>query len=170
MSIEIIKQNIKEIPDFPKKGILFRDINPLLNTHFQLTLDTMAALLSDEEWANVDSIAGIEARGFFLAAGLAAIKGKGVIPIRKKGKLPGEVKSVEYELEYGTDALEMAPGQGRILLVDDVLATGGTLNASIELANQTDHVIQDILVLINLTFLNDFSWNGKNVRTLIDYD
>ena len=138
-TIEELKQYIKTYPDFPAKGVLFRDINPLLKYYLIDTLTLMKNAINEETWKSIDAIAGIESRGFILAAGLATLTQKGLIPIRKKGKLPGKIESVEYELEYGTDELEMNPGSGRLLLVDDVIATGGTLRAACELCEKTNH-------------------------------
>ncbi len=160
---------IKDVPDFPKTGVMFRDISPLLRYHFSETIRQMAALFSLEEWQRVDLIGGIEARGFILAAGLAAIKEKGFVKIRKQGKLPGKVVARHYGLEYGHDALEMQPGKGRMLIVDDVLATGGTLAAAAELARESGHEVLGFGCLINLRYLNNFIWNGLAARTLVEY-
>ena len=164
-----LRDYVTSVPDFPKPGILFRDISPLLREHFGEAIAQMAALFSQEEWAGIDLIGGIESRGFILAAGLAAVKGKGFVKIRKAGKLPGNVVKRSYGLEYGEDALEMQHGSGRMLIVDDVLATGGTLAAAADLARESGHEVAGILCLINLKFLNDFSWNGLRCRSLIDY-
>ncbi len=161
---------ITDIPDFPKPGILFRDISPLLRLHFAETSEAMCALLSREEWECVDVIAGIESRGFILAAGMAALMRKGFVKIRKAGKLPGEVVARRYGLEYGEDALEMQPGSGRMLIVDDVLATGGTLEAAAELAAESGHEVAGFACLIDLTFLNDFVWRGIEPRCLLRYE
>ncbi|PIR34025.1 MAG: adenine phosphoribosyltransferase [Alphaproteobacteria bacterium CG11_big_fil_rev_8_21_14_0_20_44_7] len=166
----LLRSHIKDVPDFPKPGIIFRDISPLLREHFGETIAKMAELLSEKEWAEIDIIGGIESRGFILAAGLAAVKQKGFVKIRKKGKLPGRVVVKSYGLEYGEDALEMQYGSGRILLVDDVLATGGTLAAAAELAKQSGHDVKAFSCLIDLNYLNDFSWNGMVCRSLINYE
>ena len=121
-----IRTHIAEVPDFPKPGILFRDIMPLLRRHFGATIAALGACLSDDEWASIDAVAGIESRGFVLASALADRFGKGFVPVRKAGKLPPPVVDRSYQLEYGSDRLEMQRGAGRLLLVDDVLATGGT--------------------------------------------
>jgi adenine phosphoribosyltransferase len=167
---ETLRTFIHDVPDFPKPGILFRDISPLLREHFGETIREMAALLSAPEWKEIDLIGGIESRGFILAAGLAAIQNKGFVKIRKKGKLPGKVVMRKYGLEYGEDALEMHYGKGRMLIVDDVLATGGTLAAAADLAKETGHQVWGFACLINLTFLNKFVWHGLAPRTLIDYE
>jgi adenine phosphoribosyltransferase len=169
-SVLELKTYISEYPGFPAPGIIFRDINPLLRDYYFDTLYFMKESISEEKWQDIDFIAGIESRGFILASGLAALTNKGFVPIRKLGKLPGKVVSEKYNLEYGRDQLEMSPGKGNVLLVDDVLATGGTLAAGCSLCEQTNHNIVDILVLINLTRLNSFSWNNKSPISLINYD
>ena len=165
-----LKDYIKDVSDFPKPGVVFRDISPLLRYHFSETIKQMAMLFTPEEWTNIDFIGGIESRGFILAAGLAAIKEKGFVKIRKKGKLPGKVVARRYGLEYGEDALEMQPGNGRMLVVDDVLATGGTLAAAADLARESGHDVRGFVCLINLKYLNNFSWNNIKPRTLVEYD
>ena len=125
--MQALRDLVVEIPDFPKPGILFRDISPLLRSHFDATIGAVESLFSDDEWRATDAVAGIESRGFILAAALADRRGKGFVPIRKKGKLPPPVVDVAYDLEYGSGVLEMQTGRGRLLLIDDVLATGGTL-------------------------------------------
>src|SRR5210317_1742426 len=117
-------QYIVNVNDFPKEGIIFKDISPLLRNHFPQLIREMSNLISDQEWKNVDYLAGIEARGFAVASALAMHMGKGFVPIRKKGKLPPKVIQISYDLEYGQDALEMHHGGGNVLLVDDILATG----------------------------------------------
>jgi adenine phosphoribosyltransferase len=164
-----LQQYVTDIPDFPKAGILFRDISPLLRHHFGEAIRQMADLYNETEWNNIDLIGGIESRGFILAAGLAALKNKGFVKIRKKGKLPGKVIARKYGLEYGEDALEMQFGSGRMLIVDDVLATGGTLAAAAELAKDSGHQVIGFACLINLTYLNSFTWNGIKSRNIIEY-
>lgn len=174
MSKKPLPQNlqayVRDVPDFPKPGIMFRDISPLLREHFGETITEMGKLLSKEEWDNIDLIGGIESRGFILAAGLAAVKHKGFVKIRKKGKLPGPVAMRHYGLEYGEDALEMQYGNGRMLIVDDVLATGGTLGAAADLAKESGHTVCGFACLIDLKYLNHFSWQGLVPRTLIQYE
>lgn len=165
-----LRAYVNDVADFPKPGVMFRDISPLLRQHFAKTINAMAGLFSDEEWKNIDVIGGIESRGFILAAGLAAVKDRGFVKIRKKGKLPGPVAHRRYGLEYGEDALEMQYGSGRMLIIDDVLATGGTLAAAAELAKESGHTVVGFACLINLTYLNNFSWSGFVPRTLIEYE
>lgn len=164
-----LRQYIRDVPDFPKAGILFRDIMPLLRDHFDATIEALAGLLTPDEWREVDAIAGIESRGFILAAGLSQRLGKGFTPIRKQGKLPPPVVSVPYDLEYGTGVLEMQTGTGRIVLVDDVLATGGTMQAGASLCLDAGYEIARLLVLIDLKLVADFRWEQQRVLSVIEY-
>ena len=164
-----LRRHIRDVPDFPQPGILFRDITPLLHQHFGATIDALDLLLEDGEWAEIDAIAGIESRGFILGAALAARRSKGFVLIRKKGKLPPPVVDVEYSLEYGTGVLEMQRGQGRLLVVDDVLATGGTLHAAAELSRLAGFEVTSLAVLIDLGFVPGFAWQGIPTRKVIDY-
>lgn len=159
------------VPDFPKPGILFRDMSPLLAEHFPATISALLNLLSTDEWARVDALVGIESRGFLLAAGLAQALGKGVIVVRKPGKLPPPVLRQRYALEYGEDTLEMnaSVSPRRILLVDDVLATGGTLRATEALCQQAGHTVLGAVLLINLSALNDYRCQGHPARSLWTY-
>ena len=164
-----LKQFVIDIPDFPKPGILFRDISPLLRRHFSSTIASVDALFNEQEWSAIDAVAGIESRGFILASALAERRGKGFVPIRKKGKLPPPVVDIAYELEYGTGVLEMQAGQGRLLLVDDVLATDGTLAASTVLSRQAGYVVQGIGVLIDIGIAPGFHCDGHAPRTVMQY-
>ena len=164
-----LKRLIWDVPDFPKPGILFRDISPLLRSHFAETIEAMEGLFTPAEWRAVDAVAGIESRGFILAAAMAARRGKGFVPIRKQGKLPPPVVDVPYALEYGTGVLEMQRGEGTLFIVDDVLATGGTLTASATLARIAGYDVAALGVLIDLKLLHDYSWEGMKARTVIEY-
>ena len=148
---------LRDVPDFPKPGIIFKDITPLLADPkaFQECVDQLQAM----DWgAPIDRIAGIESRGFLFGVPLAQALGIGFPPIRKPGKLPWRTQKVEYELEYGTDAVEIhedgvGPGQ-RVLVVDDLLATGGTMAASCELVEAVGGVVAGCAVVVELGFLS----------------
>jgi adenine phosphoribosyltransferase len=166
MSVERLIEAIRDVPDFPKPGIIFKDITPLL-AHadlFKLTIDTFAAHLEGRE---IDKVAVIDARGFIFGSALAYRLGAGVVPIRKQGKLPFDTIEESYELEYGTATLAMhvdAVEKGeKILLMDDLLATGGTAAATASLISQLGGEIVEIVFLIELAFL-------KGREKLADYD
>lgn len=160
---------IREIPDFPKPGVLFRDLSPLLASAeaFDAAMTRMVGLIGDE---SIDAVMGIESRGFILGAALAARLRSGFIPMRKAGKLPPPVQSQNYQLEYGNAALEVAHGEGRVVIVDDVLATGGTLEAAIQLAQRAGYDVRAALVMIDLRHLNSFQFRGRSVPSLVVYD
>ncbi len=160
---------IVDVPDFPKPGILFRDITPLLRTHFAEAVAALDSLWTAREWSEADAVAGVESRGFILAAALAEKRGKGFVPIRKKGKLPPPVVERPYALEYDSGVLEMQRGEGRLILVDDVLATGGTLAASAELATDAGFRVLHAGVLIDLGMAGDFRCLGQVPRSVIQY-
>jgi adenine phosphoribosyltransferase len=164
-----LKTLVSEVADFPKPGILFRDISPLLRLRFHDTMTAVDALLTDEEWDRIDAVAGVESRGFILASALADRRRKGFVLIRKKGKLPPPVVDIAYELEYGTGVLEMPMGQGRLLLIDDVLATGGTLQASAALARQAGFNVHHVGVLIDLGLAPGFRCEQHEVRSVLQY-
>ena len=164
-----LKALVTAIPDFPKPGILFRDISPLLRDHFAATIDAIDALFSDVEWEEVDVVAGVESRGFILAAALAERRRKGFVPIRKKGKLPPPVIDVAYDLEYGSGVLEMQTGRGRLLLIDDVLATGGTLAASATLSRQAGYALRGIGVLLDIGIAPGFRCDEFEPRSVLQY-
>jgi adenine phosphoribosyltransferase len=151
-----LKEHIRDIPDFPKPGIVFKDITPLLadKKAFAYTIDAIAHEFDRDE---IDKVVGIEARGFMVAAPLAYRFTAGLIPVRKKGKLPWEVESQEYALEYGVDHLEMhrdAIRSGeRVLIVDDVLATGGTAAATAALIERCGGKVSAIATIMELGFL-----------------
>lgn len=160
---------VAEVPDFPKPGILFRDISPLLRLRFHETITAVDALFSAAEWDGIDAVAGVESRGFILASALADRRRKGFVLIRKKGKLPPPVVDIAYELEYGTGVLEMPMGQGRLLLLDDVLATGGTLLASSALATRAGFTVEQVGVLIDLGLVPGFRCGPHAVRSVLQY-
>ena len=161
-----LKQAIRDVPDFPRAGILFRDIAPLLREHFEATVD---ALLSAQEWGEVDALAGIESRGFILGAALAHRRRCGFVLVRKQGKLPPPVVDVAYDLEYGSGVLEMQKGRGRLVLIDDVLATGGTMRAAADLCDRAGYQLKALLTLIDLRIVPDFSWRDLRLRASISY-
>jgi adenine phosphoribosyltransferase len=168
-----LKAKIREIPDFPKPGILFYDITTLLcdSQGFRDTVDAIAAPFMGED---IDQVIGIESRGFILGAAVANALGCGFVPVRKPGKLPGATHSQAYSLEYGENALEIhqeaCAADKRVLIVDDVLATGGTAKATIDLSRQAGGKIIGIAFLIELDFLNGRSkLTGENVYSVLHY-
>ena len=168
-----IKDHIREIPDFPKPGILFYDISTLLADAdaWQVTMGRLAKEVSRHQ---PDVLAGIESRGFLVAAPLALKLGMGFIMVRKEGKLPGEKISYEYDLEYGTDTVEVQadavePGQ-RVVLVDDLLATGGTMAAATTLLRKVGADVVGAACILELTFLNGRSKLDIPCSTLASYD
>ncbi len=168
-----LKALIREVPDFPKPGINFYDITTLLkdSTGLRRTLD---ALKERYKGAGIDTVVGIEARGFFFAPAVAYSLGAGFVPVRKPGKLPYRTQQVEYALEYGTDKLEIhedaiAPGQ-RVLIVDDVLATGGTAKAVAELVGNLGGSLAGLSFVIELDFLNGREkLQGHDIFSLLHY-
>jgi adenine phosphoribosyltransferase len=166
---------IRTIQDFPKPGIQFKDITPLLldSPAFGYCIDQMAEKVSEID-IDIDVIAAAEARGFLFAAPLALKLGIGMVPIRKPGKLPYKKRSYSYELEYGTDTLEMhvdgiAKGQ-KVLVVDDLLATGGTVEACCKMIEECEASIAGCLFLINLTFLEGSKkLEPHKILSLLDY-
>jgi adenine phosphoribosyltransferase len=164
-----LKALVNDVPDFPQPGILFRDISPLLRDHLEATIQALNVLLKDAEWRDIDALAGVESRGFILGAALALRRHKGFVLIRKKGKLPPPVVDIAYDLEYGSSVLEMQCGHGRLLLIDDVLATGGTMTASADLCTRAGYEVRALAVLIDLKIVPDYRWRDLAVRAAMDY-
>jgi adenine phosphoribosyltransferase len=168
-----LKARIRHVPDFPKAGILFYDVTTLLREPegFRLAIDSMATPFAS---SNIELVVGIESRGFILGSAVADRIGAGFVPVRKLGKLPAATVKATYALEYGTDCLEMhrdaiAAGQ-RVLIVDDLLATGGTANATVQLVKQLGGEVVGIAFLIELVGLNGRSkLDGENVHVVLKY-
>jgi adenine phosphoribosyltransferase len=168
-----LEEYIRAIPDFPKPGILFRDITTLLKDKAALR-ETMNILVARYAKKKITKVVAVESRGFIFGAALAYKLGAGFVPVRKKGKLPAETISATYELEYGTDTLEIHKDaislQDKVLIVDDLLATGGTVKAVISLVNQLQGKIIGIAFLIELTALKGKDkLKGFPVFSLIKY-
>jgi adenine phosphoribosyltransferase len=163
-----LKSLVRDIPDFPQAGILFRDISPLLKSPEALNY-AASKLVENIDLTKVDAFAGIESRGFILAMLLAAKFNKGFIPIRKAGKLPPPVIAESYSLEYGSATIEMALGHERIMILDDVLATGGTLQAAINVSEKAGYKVEAAGVLIDLTFLNKMTFKNQKIPSVIQY-
>lgn len=149
-------QYIRTVPDFPKQGISFYDITPLLNGQINLLAEALLDTVPSELYAQADFLCAIESRGFILASILATKTGKPLILVRKQGKLPPPVHRFSYDLEYGSDTLEMSRDLpcGKVLIIDDVLATGGTLSATNRLCKQAGHEVLGALVLLDLVDLH----------------
>jgi adenine phosphoribosyltransferase len=169
-----LKDFIREIPDFPKPGIGFKDITPLLAdpAAFRFAVDAIAGHFSGQP---VDKVLGIEARGFIVAAPVAHSLGAGFVPVRKAGKLPHEIEREEYALEYGTDLLEVhkdaVHADETVVIVDDVLATGGTARATIALAERLGGRVAGVAVIVELGFLGGRGKLGDHdFVSLITYD
>lgn len=171
--MEKLKKIIRHVPNFPKKGILFYDITTLLKNGAALNevIDLLASRFQKEK---IDLVLGIESRGFIFAAALACRLGAGFVPVRKPGKLPADTIQVTYDLEYGKDRLEIhrdaiQPGQ-RVLLVDDLLATGGTAAATLRLIQQLGGVVAGMAFVIELEFLNGRNkLEGYDIYSLLKY-
>ena len=171
--MDALKSRIRHVPDFPKPGILFYDVTTLLRDPegFKLSIDSLAEPYTG---AGISLVVGIESRGFILGAAVADRIGAGFVPVRKVGKLPHTTVRVSYALEYGTDSLEMhsdaiEKGQ-KVLIVDDLLATGGTARATVDLVRQLGGDVYGVAVLIELVGLNGRSkLQGENVRAVLQY-
>ena len=172
-SVDSIADRIRDVPDFPKKGILFKDITPVLSDidTLRASIKEMAAPFMNLE---IDVVVGIESRGFIFGAPIADVLNCSFVPVRKPGKLPWKTESVSYELEYGTDALEIhedaiTEGQN-VLIVDDLLATGGTAEATCKLVSKLGGNIKGLSLLIELEGLNGRKrLNQYNVHSLVQY-
>jgi adenine phosphoribosyltransferase len=168
-----LKSTIRDVPDFPKEGIIFKDVTTLLKDKkaFRQAVDE---LCRSYENSQIDQVVCVEARGFIFGAPVAYHLGAGMVPVRKPGKLPARTYQVTYDLEYGTDTLEIhrdAVKEGdKVLIVDDLLATGGTTKATIDLVEKLGGEIVDIAFLIELTFLNGRDkLNGYPITSIIKY-
>jgi adenine phosphoribosyltransferase len=168
-----LKQFVAIVPDYPKKGIVFKDITPLMNNGaaYKYATDQIVEYAKDK---NIDIIVGPEARGFIIGCPVAYALGIGFAPVRKEGKLPRETIKVNYGLEYGTDVLTIhndaiKPGQ-RVLITDDLLATGGTIDATIQLVEQLGGVVAGIAFLVELSYLEGRNkLEGYDILTLMHY-
>jgi adenine phosphoribosyltransferase len=165
---------IRTVPDFPKPGIQFYDITTLLKNPYGLrtTIDRLVEFIDDP---NIDVVVGMEARGFIFAPALAYRLKAGFVPVRKPRKLPAETESITYQLEYGTDTLEIhkdAINKGdRVIIADDLLATGGTARAVIDLVERLGGVVAGLAFVVELTFLNGRErFNGYKISSLLEYD
>ena len=173
MSAEDLRARIREIPDFPKPGILFYDITTLLKdpVAYKESIDLMVEPYRDER---IDIVVGMESRGFIFSAPLAYLLGAGLVPVRKLGKLPAETITVEYALEYGSNTLEIhrdSIGAGqRVLIVDDLLATGGTVKGTIELVERLKGEVVGLGFLVELEFLKGRDrLEGRRVTSVVQY-
>lgn len=172
--MEDLRRIIRDVPDFPQKGVVFKDITPLLGDPltFRKAIDYMAEPLKSREF---DVFIGIESRGFIFASALAYQFGKGHIPVRKPGKLPAETVRISYDLEYGSDSLEMhadalRSGQ-RVVIVDDVLATGGTARGVANLVEKVGARVEALSFLIELDFLKGRErLNGYQICSVLNYE
>ena len=173
ITVAEITQAIRNVPDFPKAGIQFKDITPLL-ADARLFAGTIDLLIADHAPGSVDAVVGIDARGFIFAAAAAIKLGAGFVPIRKKGKLPYQTLEQSYDLEYGSNTMAvhvdaLKPGK-RILLIDDLLATGGTAGAAIELMRQLNVLLLGAAFVIELGFLHGRKrLNGVPTKSLVMY-
>ena len=167
----LLRQRIVDVPDYPKPGVTFKDIGPLLADHVAFA-GAVDAIVAHHGRGTIDKVVGIEARGFIIAAPVAYHFGAGFVPLRKEGKLPSATHQAAYELEYGEAVLEihrdaLAPGE-RVLIVDDVLATGGTVAAAVGLVRTAGAVVAGVSVLLELGFLDGRSrLSGLDVHSLV---
>lgn len=168
-----LKDHIRNVPDFPKPGILFYDVGTLL-AHGEAWKETISRLVEIVKTEKPDVLLGIESRGFLVAAPVAAALGVGMVMVRKKGKLPGDVTAHSYDLEYGSDTIEIQNGiiksGWRAVLLDDLLATGGTANAAITLARRMGANVTRAAFIIELAFLNGREKLDVPTSSLVSYD
>lgn len=173
ISEKTLKELIRDVPDFPADGILFRDITPVLQDK-RAFKEVICAMAEKVRMLQPDVVVGVESRGFVLGAPIAHELGLGFVPVRKIGKLPAETIRAEYALEYGTNTVEIhkdaiAPGQ-RVVIVDDLLATGGTAAASVQLVEELGGEVAGLVFLVALTFLNGRDrLAGYRLDTLVEY-
>ncbi len=169
----LLRSRISDVPDFPEPGVVFKDISPLLADHIAFA-GAVDAIVAHHGRGTVEKVVGIEARGFLLAAPVAYHFGAGFVPVRKPGKLPLAVHELSYDLEYGSNVLQVhqdafAPGD-RVLVVDDVLATGGTAAAAMALVEAAGGTVVGLSVLLELTFLHGrAALPGRDVHALLTY-
>jgi adenine phosphoribosyltransferase len=174
MDVGWLKAHVRDIPDYPRPGVVFKDITPVLAAPdaFVAVVDAVAAPFADRR---IDKVIGIEARGFVFAAPVAYRHAAGFVPVRKAGKLPWEIERAEYELEYGTDLLEIhrdaiRPGE-QVLIVDDVLATGGTARAALHLVERLGGEVAGLAFFIELGFLHGRDrLEGREVHAVVEYE
>lgn len=169
----LLKEKIRDVPDFPKKGILFKDITPLLQDHkaFAKVVDTLAERYAAKK---IDTVLGIESRGFLFGAALAYRLGTSLVLVRKSGKLPFKTVQISYDLEYGSAAVEMhvdaVQKNGRVVVIDDLLATGGTASAACELVEKLGGKVIECAFVVELAFLNGRNkLKGREIFSLVEY-
>lgn len=170
--VELVESHVREVQDFPTPGVLFRDITPLIADPEAFA--SLIGILKDKYEGKIDAVAGLESRGFILGAPLAVALGVGMITIRKAGRLPGPVVGVDYDLEYGSARMELQPftveNGARVLVIDDVLATGGTANAAFDLIEQAGGVADTLCVLLELEDLGGRArLEGRHVDSVLTY-
>jgi len=167
----LLQARIRDVPDYPKPGVVFKDINPLLADHIAFA-GAVDAIVAHHGRGTIDKVVGIEARGFIIAAPVAYHFGAGFVPVRKKGKLPGSTYETSYALEYGDAVIQVQrdafEAGDRVLIVDDVLATGGTVEATVGLVERAGGHVCGVSVLLELSFLSGRSrLRGQDVHALV---
>ena len=167
----LLQARIRDVPDYPKPGVVFKDINPLLADHIAFA-GAVDAIVAHHGRGTIDKVVGIEARGFIIAAPVAYHFGAGFVPVRKKGKLPGSTYETSYALEYGDAVIQVQRDAfetgDRVLIVDDVLATGGTVEATVGLVERAGGHVCGVSVLLELSFLSGRSrLRGQDVHALV---